>query len=376
MGMQDIASSEVGNMKGTEEVFSVDSQTTDGGQNDPWYNRKYNQYLGYYKSIPELKSTIDTKSKWTVGKGIIADKKTMKIIDDWRGFGKDTANTLIQNFVKTYYVGGDSFSEIIRDESLMTKIKTWFGIVKTGKVMNLKPLDPGTIGILTNKEGMLEGYEQTLTSGETKTIKRFNSEDIFHLPKNRFADEIHGTGIITAIEEIILMRNESMQDMKIVFHRYVQPFNVFRLDTDDPVKIKAFIAKENARNKDKENMFLPMGTVDVERIAMPQFSTLDPLPWIRDLTDYFYQATNTPDVVVGSAKQTVEASAKILFLGFEQSVRDDQQFIMENFKSQLGLDIKLEFPTPIEESIVETEKKAGDEAQASKKSDTTAGSGK
>jgi len=103
---------------------------------------------------------------------------------------------------------------------------------------------------------------------------------------------------------------------------------------------------------------------------MPQFSTLDPLPYIRDLTDYFYQATNTPDVVIGSAKQTVEASAKILILGFEQSVRDDQLFWMENFKSQIGIDIKLEYPTPIEEELVKDEKKDGGE-KASEPNDTT-----
>ena len=63
--------------------------------------------------------------------------------------------------------------------------------------------------------------------------------------------------------------------------------------------------------------------------------------------------------MIGSAKQTVEASAKILMLTFEQSVRDDQLWVMENFKSQLGLDITLEFPTPIEADLIKDSGKDG-----------------
>ncbi|NHZ84314.1 MAG: phage portal protein [Planctomycetia bacterium] len=378
MVAQNISSAEVGDMKNNVTDYSVDTLITDGatGQNETtWVNTNFSQYLGYYKKIPELKSTIDTKAKWVIGKGYTADEKTKKIMDKWRGWGKDTPNVLIKNMSIVCDVGGDFFAEIIRDENIFKKIFTWFGFVEKGKPINLKPLDPASIKIVVNSAGMLERYEQIskIKGEQNKIIK---SENMFHLPNNRFADEIHGISIITAIEEIILARNEAMADIKKVFHRYVQPFNIFKLDTDDPTKISAFIEKENARNKDNENMFLPMGTVEVERISMPQYSTLDPLPYISDLTDYFYQATNTPDVIVGSAKQTVEASAKILFLGYEQSVRDRQLFIMENFESQLGLKIKLKFPTPIEEELNKDEKKDGSKTKATQKNDTTAGSGK
>ena len=368
MSMQDIGSSSVGDMSTAVKNYSVDSQTTDAGENEVWWNTKFSKYLGYYKSIPELKSTIDTKSKWTIGKGVTGDKRTMKILDKIKGFGKDTINTLIQNAVKVYYVGGDSFWEIItKDGEPLTS--------NGSNLINLKPLDPNVIGIVANEMGMLEGYEIRTKGDDVPNIKK-DKDKIFHLPKNRFADEIHGTGIITAIENIILMRNEAMDDIKTVFHRYVKPLWIWQLDTDDTTKIAAFKAKADKTVANSENIYIPKGAAEAERVSVPQFSTLDPLPWIRDLTDYFYQATNTPDVVVGSAKQTVEASAKILFLGFEQSVRDDQQFIMENFKSQLGLDIKLEFPTPIEGDLIKDEKKDGSNVKANDKADTTAGSGK
>lgn len=364
MVAQDITSTSVGNMTDNVDDYSVATAQTDGtssAKETNWFNTDFAQYLGYYKNIPELKSTIDTKAKWVMGKGFTAEASVKEILGKIKGFGKDTFNSIIQNMVRTYYVGGDAFAEIIRNDS--------------GKLINLKPLDPSVISIVVDGQGILQRYEQNAKI-ENKATIIFLPEQIFHLPKNRFADEVHGTSIIKAIENIILSRNEAMADIKTVFHRYVKPLWIWQLDTDDTIKIAAFKAKADATVNNSENIYIPKGTAEAERVSVPQFSTLDPLPWIRDLTDYFYQATNTPDVVVGSAKQTVEASAKILFLGFEQSVRDDQQFIMENFELQVGLKINLEFPTPIEESIVSTEKKAGDSTSASQKNDTTAGSGK
>ena len=49
---------------------------------------------------------------------------------------------------------------------------------------------------------------------------------------------------------------------------------------------------------------------------------------------------------------------------------------MENFKSQLGLEIELEYPTPIEADLIGDEKKDGSNVKANDKADTTAGSEK
>jgi hypothetical protein len=356
-----INKTEVGNMDNTRTDFSVSPETTDGatGSESRWTDSDFTQNFGYFKTIPELKSTITTKSKWLIGKGVKADKETMKILDKWRGWGKDTKNTLIQNMSLVTDVGGNFFAEIIRDDSIFRKIMTWFGILEKGKPVNIKPLDPSTITTITNDQGMILRYEQNANIENRDTIM-IKSEDMFHLAQDRFADEIHGTGIVSVIEKIILMRNEAMADIKTVFHRYVKPLWVWQLDTDDETKIKAFKEKADRTVEESENIYIPKGAAEAERVSVPQFSTLDPLPWIRDLTDYFYQATNTPDVVVGSAKSTVEASAKILFLGFEQSVRAKQLFIRDNFKTQLGLDIELEFPTPIESDLLRDAEKDGD----------------
>lgn len=354
-----IGSAEVGNMTDNVDTFDIGTATTDGpsDQKETTYiNNDFGKQLKYFNTIPELNSTIRTRANWVIGKGVQAPKEDMAIMDKWRGFGKDTKNTLIQNMVMVAYAGGDFYAEIIRSGGKFRELFAWFGIVKAGKPINLKPLDNSSIKTVVNGQGMLERYEQ-VSKNAGKKDRRIKSHNMFHLPKDRFADNMHGTSIIPAIEGIIDARAEAMADQRTVFHRYVKPLWIWALDTDDPTKIADFKAKADATVNNSENIYIPKGAAEAERVSVPQFSTLDPLPYIQDLTDYFYQATNTPAVIVGTTKGANEASAKVVFLGYEQSVRVDQLWIMDNFKTQLGLDITLEFPTPIEGELMEDQSK-------------------
>ena len=102
--------------RGTENFYEVDTQDTDSSfdqKETQWMNEDWTQWFGYYKSIPELKAVIDTKATWTVGKGYKADEETSLLLDTITGFGKDTFNTILENCVRTYEIGGDSFVKII-----------------------------------------------------------------------------------------------------------------------------------------------------------------------------------------------------------------------------------------------------------------------
>ncbi len=350
----DINKATIGNLSGTLNNYSVNPISIDSptGKNEVVYmNENFESYMGYYKTIPELSSAIDTKAYWTVGKGYEADEATKKILQNIRGWGKDTFNTIIENMVRTYNIGGDAFAEIIKDK---------------GKLINLKPLNPAEIKIVVNSKGVLVRYEQI--SGTSKPIK-FKPNEIFHLAWNRIANEIHGTSIIEKIVTIILMRNEAMADIKTVFHRYVKPLWIWQLDTDDPTKIAAFKTKADQTVQNSENIYIPKGTAEAERVSIPQYSTLDPLPWIENLTQYFFQATNMPDVILGSAKQTVEASAKILYLAFQQTIEKNQLFLEENILAQLDIKLDFKFPESIQADLIKGNAKDGP-IKASKPSDT------
>jgi len=79
-------------------------------------NTKWGQQLGYFNQIAELHAAINAKATWTIGKGFKADETTEMLLDTIKGNGMDTFNTILENMIRTYYIGGDSFAEIIRDD--------------------------------------------------------------------------------------------------------------------------------------------------------------------------------------------------------------------------------------------------------------------
>ena len=190
------------------------------------------------------------------------------------------------------------------------------------------------------------------------------------MSRNRTADEIHGESLIDAVEEIILMRNEAMEDYKKLLHRNVFPVRIWHLDTDDESEIAAFKAKADAAGEEGENIYIPKGAVEQETAAIAPNSTLNPLPWIQQLNTYFFQATGVPMIVVGGSSEFTEASAKMAYLAFEQTVSEEQLYIKEQVLAQLNLEINLEFPASLRNEILNEQSKA-ETTQASTEEDTS-----
>lgn len=308
------------------------------------YQMNWNKWNGYYEKIPEIKTVVDRKAFWTIGKGYTASPATKEILDKIRGSGKDTFNLIIDNMIRTYTIGGDSYAEIVK--------------AADGRLLNLKPLNPGSIKIIANDRGVITKYEQW-AEGTGKKVATFQPEEIFHLPWGRTADAIHGTGMIEAIENVILMRNEAMHDLKTIFHRYVKPLWIFSVDTDDTAEIETFKAKIASTLELSENLVVPKDTVDsIERVSIPQYSTLDPLPWLRLLQKQFILAVGVPEVVLGHGEDTTEATSKILYLAFQQMIEWNQKFLEEQLKAQVGIELEFIFPASIEPALLEQQGKA------------------
>ena len=360
MGELNINNAEASNLTDAITDYSVDTSTTDAATDQKeteWQNANWTQWLGYYRKIPELSSVIDAKATWTVGKGFKADTQITFILESIRGFGTDTFNTIIENMIRTYNIGGDAFCEIIRDDK--------------ANLMNIKPLDPGSMKIIANRQGIITRYEQISPSKDTP--KKFQPNEIFHLPRNRVADEIHGQSITEKLVDIILMKNEAMADFKQVMHRYVKPLWIFHLDTDDTTKISAFKAKYDTARENGENMYVPKDAVVPELQAVAPNATLNPLTWIESLDAKFYEAAQVPKIIVGGTGGFTEAAVKIAYLAFQQTIEEEQLFIEEQVGMQLGIAINLEFPASLENELISDNKKDG--AQNIDASETTAGSG-
>jgi hypothetical protein len=352
-----IGSADYSNIANTIINYSVDSAETDGAgdQNETtWQNTHWSQDYGYYKKIPEFKTAVDAKANWTVGAGFEADEITMLLLGNIKGNGKDSFNSILKNMIKVKTITSDAFAEIVRD--------------KDGVLINLKPLDPSSVVIVQNSKGRIKRYEQV---SKTKTPnKKFKADQIFHLSNERLADEIHGTRIIDSLEWLILARNEAMNDWKRVLHRNIDPLWIFHLDTDDTSKISAFKTKMDAARIGGENMYIPKGAVVPELVTTAVNSTLNPVTWINQLNDYFFQAVNVPQIIIGNAKEFTDASGKIVYLSYEQSVKGEQLYIEEQVLGQLNIEIALTFPASMQNELI-SEKDKDIDMTASQPNDTS-----
>lgn len=346
------------NLSETQTDFSVPKVQIDNAgdtKETTWINNEFTQYMGYYKTIPELKSAINAIARWTVGKGFKADETTEINLDQIKGWGKDTFNTIIENMIRTYHIGGDAYAEIIRD--------------KDDNIINLKSLDPTNIQHVVNKQGMIIRFEQI--NKNTKTP--FQPNEIFYLPRNRVADEIHGDSMIKALEWTILAMNEAKQDMKILMHRHVKPMRIWKVDEDDPTAIANFKTTVDSIQENAENLFIPKDVVETEIASVAPNQTLNPLPWLERLRNDFYQACGVPQIIVGGSSEFTEATAKIAYLAFQQTIEEEQLFLEEQILTQLNIVVEFEFPASLENELLSDQKKDG--AENIDPSETTAGEG-
>ena len=321
----------------TDFKYIPETKDTDGSDG---YTSDWTKWHGYYREIPEFQAVTDKLGSWTVGRGFEADEKVKKKVGKWIGFGKDDFNSLLENFIRTMLIAGDCFAEIVKD--------------KQGRITNIKPLNPGKMKIIANDFGIIEHYEH---ARKDKDPIIFQVEDIFHLSWNRIADEIHGIPYAEKMQDILQMRKESMKDLRLIFHGYAKPLIISKIDSDDATTIANYKAKLDEAVEKCENIIIPKDTVDMERMSIPQYSTLDPLPWLRFLIRQFITSSGVPEVVLGWGEETTEASSKIIYLAFQQTIERLQRYIEAQLKIQLNIEIDLVFPASLEVELQNDAKK-------------------
>jgi hypothetical protein len=347
-------------------VAAVNPDSATGQTETEWMNTKASQYLGYYKKIPELHAAITAFATWIVGKGYkTLDAETQAVLDHINGWGEDTFNSIIWNLMIQKKVYGDAFAEIIRDK-------------ETGTLINLKPLDPAKIKIIADEFGIIKRYEQMSgnpQSKENKIVQKFQPNEILHLCNNRVVDEIHGTSIIEACENVILWKNQAMEDLAIVSHRNVVPVRILEVDTDDEAEITKIRVKYETAIKNKEVIIVPKGTVSISSDGSVTNAIFNPMPFINYLDDFFYRALGVPRVVMGGGQEFTESSSKISYLSYSQIYTREQTEFMADLWNQCFVRITLEKPISIQNELLTDENKDAGQMGAMQPNDMTAGSG-
>lgn len=359
-----IGKATISDMSNRVDDYQVVSIDTDGatGQKETYYmNSRWQKQWGYFCSIPELKSAILMKAIWDVGKGYTCDERTTNNLRLISGPGKDSFHDILFNAQVIKRIGGDSYTHILKDK-------------QSKFIVNLKPLNPGTIRVVANEKGIIIRYEQVNRLPVGETIIKFNPSEILHFSNNRLADQIHGISDIDALEETIKAEAENFQDMKTIMHRQARPMIIFKLGTDNQTLIDGFVAKMDYATNKGENVYVPddTNTLSYEVVQVNVSQVI--LEWRNDLRNKFYRSVGLPQIVPGGSGQSTESESKVIYLAFEQIVKWDQLQIEQQILLQLGLEIKLYAPTSIMDNLATDTAKDG--ISTFQPNDVQAGSGK
>jgi len=157
--------------------------------------------------------------------------------------------------------------------------------------------------------------------------------------------------------------------------RQAKPMIMFKLGTDNPTKIAAFIAKMDAATNKGENVYIPDDenavSFEVVQVAIAPII----LEWRNELRNKFYRTVGLPQIVFGSAG-TTESGGKIEYLAHEQVFEKDQKQLELQIWNQLKLKINLIPPTTLLENLQADEAKDAGQGLTMEPADMTAGRGK
>lgn len=336
----------------TTAIPSADTDGISAGNETRWQNSEWREQYGAFVNVAEYQNALLMKGIWNTGKGWTSDERTTQMLNRIDGWGKDTFDDIIFNADVMSMAAGDSYAQIIREEG--------------GELINLKPLNPGTIRHVVNTQGRLKAYEQTARTADKKVIKTFKPTEIFHLCFNRMADQTHGISIYNKLKPIIQADEKAFEIMQKIMAFQAVPFIIWKLKTDDDATINAFIEKIRSVREKYGDLFIP----DDENLITHEVVQLNPTPiimgWRDDLRNKFYRALGLPQIVPGGGEKGTGSESRTIYLAFEQLVAQRQRYLELQIKKQLGLNVKFYPPTTMSELIGQTENKTNEfSAQAS-----------
>lgn len=305
--------------------YEVDEKSTDGGygnKENEWTNTDASKNYGFYYGVGEYRAAINAFATWVMGQGYEADNATKVILDNIRGWGEDTFQSIIWNMLCAKKFNGDSYSLIIDSEK--------------GTLTNLKPLDPRRIKHITNQKGILIFYDYTQGDGK---VKRYNPQEILHFCNDRILDEPHGISVTSAVEWAITKIQESREDYARLQH--TSAVRIFFVDEQDTVRQDKLKSQYADAIKNKEVMILTCKPDEANFKDLEAPNANNWIAWLNYLEDKFYKQLGVPKVVLGGTSENTEASAKVGVISFEPIWVREITELEKDLWNQLAIKIKV-----------------------------------
>jgi len=340
---QDISSTDVSDLAQSTKVQTTSAEDVDRPDVTQFHqSTTWKDHNAYYKKHSSVKAVINKLGMWSVGKGYQAKKGVSDTLDKVRGSGKDTFDEVINNVVRGRHLDGDSYAEIIGG--------------KGQSLLNLKPLNPGTMKVYYTDAGMIAYYAQVNLDGSEEI---FDKEEIFHLSLNRIADETHGEGDIATLMNYLDKIKQIDEDMSVMFHRFIVPMVIWRINTDKASEVARFNTDQKNAFDKGQNLVIPNKAAEWD-LMEPGKNGVDPLQWRQTWVEEVTKGGGVPALIMAIEAGTTEASSKMVYLAWQQVIEAEQMYLEKQIKQQLGLEVKFEFPASIAENLDDDQRKDGD----------------
>ena len=294
-------------------------------------------YQGYYKSIPEFQSALDSLGIYVVGKGYEVSVVDKPILEGIKGRGNEVISSILLNHFVMSKVNGDSFLEIIRNDK--------------GTLVNLKPIGAERLRGVKDGNGMLVRYEVRQAGGDFRKIK---PENMFHKTNERIGDEDRGKPIVVTVSWVIDAIHEALTNARLVYNRNVFPLQIIEYDGEDTTKRDLLLAQYAAAISAGTALVVPKGVIT---ITQADIRIQDPIAWIRYLENFFYQAVGVPKIILGGADEHTEAGGKVGYLTFEPTYVQEQTQLEGDLWNQMALKVKFNRPASLGGTIQQDEEK-------------------
>ena len=316
--------------------------------NETYYQTKYSRWNGLVTRNPVVRQIIEIReasvfSSWAI-KGPHR-KEAERMLDNIRGRNGETFKQIMANLYKIAYISGDAYAEIVWDESGPEE----------GLIARMEILPSDNIRQIIDK-GEIKRYEEIDGYGSWKpkwTSQEGTLSRIFHVRYNPRGAITHGLGMIEALNNVLVSREQLMQVGQDIYERMSQPKQMLLANTSHEDGLKLLRDAVKAAGDTWNGIAVVPGRL-VDRV---ETLTLNPSLKPQEFLDYLdkeiFKATATPEIVLGTGYSTSEEDAKTRIAGFMGSIRYDQEIWEEDVQRQLFTQIWPTNPPEVEFSFTQ-----------------------
>ena len=302
-------------------------------ENETYYQTNYGRWNGFVSRIPLLRQIIDIRSASVFSSWVIKgshDKKATKMLNKMEGRNHETFKEIMANLYRIAYICGDAYAEKIYEENDPEK-----------NIIDLKVLPSDNVRQCI-KKGKIENYTEITTGRNIPTFR------IFHIKYMARGALTHGLGMVEGLNNILVSYEQMLQIGQEIYERMSKPRELILAKTDNKAKLDLIRdAIKDAGDTWSGIAVLPETLIsDIKDIQLSV--SLKPQEWLDTLKTEIFNATATPEIVLGTGYANSEESLAAHMAGFQGSIRYDQEMFEEDIRKQIFEEMWPDDPPEIE----------------------------